>query len=460
MAKHESDDFILTCQQTTCEFPDGPEPRLLFRLDMARSTAKTVCVVLDLSDSYDSAVQNLNKLRSAISRWPSDWRVEFFQLSHAQCLFTESVAEFRSDHQRAERHIEAANSQIPAKYRGSFLRPCMEAMTLNWSEEVTPASRIAIVLSDGQFTDFVGVAVPDWMDLVVISEQSNTKHNENWNCLEWGTGVSVAFFNKHEAAFSGKVPVVIEGAPDNATFYTVTGDELQPWRQPVETQVDLQKAAVTFLVDCEPEQAIKLSWSIRLAGELLKVARPTACELSDLLIPFVLVGCGAESGPPHAPLPKAQEAAVAALKKTFENLGGEVQLDRTGEVFMVVLNDTQITDAGLEHVRGLTSLETLALDNTQITDAGLEHLKGLTSLDWLYLHNTQITDAGLERLKGMTSLTWIDISNTQITDAGLEHLSGLTSLEKLYLHHTQITDAGLEHLTGMTSLDSLALDHT
>ena len=42
---------------------------------------------------------------------------------------------------------------------------------------------------------------------------------------------------------------------------------------------------------------------------------------------------------------------------------------------------------------------TLNLGSTQITDAGLEHLKGLTSLTTLYLANTKITDAGLaERL--------------------------------------------------------------
>ena len=42
------------------------------------------------------------------------------------------------------------------------------------------------------------------------------------------------------------------------------------------------------------------------------------------------------------------------------------------------LNNTQITDAGLEHLKGLTSLEELLLAATQITDAGLEHLKGMT----------------------------------------------------------------------------------
>ena len=39
-----------------------------------------------------------------------------------------------------------------------------------------------------------------------------------------------------------------------------------------------------------------------------------------------------------------------------------------------------MTDAGLEHLKGLTQLRELNLNDTQVTDAGLEHLKGLTQL--------------------------------------------------------------------------------
>jgi Leucine-rich repeat (LRR) protein len=57
--------------------------------------------------------------------------------------------------------------------------------------------------------------------------------------------------------------------------------------------------------------------------------------------------------------------------------------------------DTQISDAGLEHLKGLTSLTSLnltslSLKGSQITDTGLEHLKGLTSLTSLTLFGTQI----------------------------------------------------------------------
>ena len=35
-----------------------------------------------------------------------------------------------------------------------------------------------------------------------------------------------------------------------------------------------------------------------------------------------------------------------------------------------------------------------------------------------------MTDAGLEHLKGLTKLQWLDLAGTEVTDAGLEHLKG------------------------------------
>ena len=112
----------------------------------------------------------------------------------------------------------------------------------------------------------------------------------------------------------------------------------------------------------------------------------------------------------------------------------------------------QATDAGLEHLKGLTNLRSLWLDNTQVTDAGLEHLKGLTSLQLLGLNRTKVTDAGLMHLKGLTSLQILGLDRTQVTDAGLVHLKGLTNLVSLDLENTEVADVGLEHLKGLDNL--------
>ncbi len=47
----------------------------------------------------------------------------------------------------------------------------------------------------------------------------------------------------------------------------------------------------------------------------------------------------------------------------------------------------------------LTGLQTLRLIQSQVTDRGLEYLKGLTSLREVELRFTQVTDVGANDLK-------------------------------------------------------------
>ncbi len=52
------------------------------------------------------------------------------------------------------------------------------------------------------------------------------------------------------------------------------------------------------------------------------------------------------------------------------------------------------------HIGGLTAaLETLILSDTQVTDAGLENLKGQTFLIELDLSGTNTTDQGIKKLQ-------------------------------------------------------------
>jgi hypothetical protein len=83
-----------------------------------------------------------------------------------------------------------------------------------------------------------------------------------------------------------------------------------------------------------------------------------------------------------------------------------IGIDYFSQVTPVRLDGTQITDAGLAHLKVLTNLSGLRLRRTQITDAGLVHLKGLTKLSDLRLKTTQVTDAGVdERKRSLPSLT-------------------------------------------------------
>ena len=140
-----------------------------------------------------------------------------------------------------------------------------------------------------------------------------------------------------------------------------------------------------------------------------------------------------------SPIQRAQPSGSQWLRKLLGD-------DFFTNVVEVQLNDTQVTDAGLKHLKGLTQLQALLLNHTQVTDAGLEHLKRLTQLQGLSLNSTHVTDAGLENLKGLTQLQYLWLNNTHVTDAGLEHLTGLTQLQLLNLFSTQVTDQGAKTL--------------
>jgi hypothetical protein len=123
------------------------------------------------------------------------------------------------------------------------------------------------------------------------------------------------------------------------------------------------------------------------------------------------------------------------------------------QVANFLLNNNQITDAGLEHLAGLTAARDLFLsDNRGITDKGLAHLKGLTGLRLLSLEGTQVTDAGLENLKGMTDLQTLKLWATAVKGPGLVHLHGLPKLENLYADADLLKQATPEQLKGLSHL--------
>jgi hypothetical protein len=60
----------------------------------------------------------------------------------------------------------------------------------------------------------------------------------------------------------------------------------------------------------------------------------------------------------------------------------------------------------------------------------------------LLLDYSQVTDAGLASVKGFSRLTALGLRGSQVTDAGLKHLIGFASLKDLDVRDTQITHAG------------------
>lgn len=154
----------------------------------------------------------------------------------------------------------------------------------------------------------------------------------------------------------------------------------------------------------------------------------------------------------------------AELLKELKELGGKAGRDSRyppGKIVSVGFSGGRsLRDEDcLSVLQRLPDLESINLRNTDITGAGLVHLKGLSKLHSLHL-GRRVTNAGLEAAGKLTSVRTLVIDSGEVSDEGLSHLASLTNLERLHLRCVQITDAGLGHLENLSNLTHFALELT
>ncbi len=70
----------------------------------------------------------------------------------------------------------------------------------------------------------------------------------------------------------------------------------------------------------------------------------------------------------------------------------------------LAVSGTQVTGAGLVHVKDLKNLRVLNVSKCAVTDEGLTHLEKMTTLGVLALNGTKVTSAGLVHLKTLPDL--------------------------------------------------------
>lgn len=146
---------------------------------------------------------------------------------------------------------------------------------------------------------------------------------------------------------------------------------------------------------------------------------------------------------------RADEAEDRAVKFVTK-IGGKVTRDENQPgkpVVAVVLNFTELTDAGLTELSVLRNLTSLDLTRTQVTDQGLKELKAFKGLTALGLGGTRVTDKGVKELAAHANLTTLFLNNNlSLTDTGLKELSSLKNLATLNISSTKVTDAGVDEL--------------
>jgi len=158
---------------------------------------------------------------------------------------------------------------------------------------------------------------------------------------------------------------------------------------------------------------------------------------------------------------------MTKLKKLHlsqSNITGSGLADLTGltQIEELDMENSQIGNAGLVHVGKMSSLRKLNISGNpitgKVTDAGLAHLKNLSSLEILFLPMGGLTDTGLSNLASLTSLKMLEVGGEGIADRGIAVFADMKHLENLGIAGGNITDAAMPALAKCTALKELSLN--
>ncbi|MFT5469013.1 MAG: Leucine-rich repeat (LRR) protein [Verrucomicrobiales bacterium] len=137
----------------------------------------------------------------------------------------------------------------------------------------------------------------------------------------------------------------------------------------------------------------------------------------------------------------------------FEHLG-HIDTLETLDIIATKLNDAWIAPLGK-----LANLKLLKITNNgKLTDAGMEHLAGLTNLEKFNFVGTGMTGRAYAKFEGWTNLKTCSHRGSSIDDEGLRLIcEHLPNLESLSLAHARFTDVGAVHLAKLTKLKRLEI---
>lgn len=149
---------------------------------------------------------------------------------------------------------------------------------------------------------------------------------------------------------------------------------------------------------------------------------------------------------------------------------------------LLLAGPSQLTNACIEHLTGLTNLKRLQLSGSAITDEGLSQLQHLKQLEELELQQTgaagtiltsfrgvplkhlilrDLSDEHAAQLGGFQELERFQCNGQSLTDRGFAHFAGLKRLKSLNLAGCRgISSSGFGALRSLTNLTSLDISHT
>jgi Leucine rich repeat len=244
-----------------------------------------------------------------------------------------------------------------------------------------------------------------------------------------------------------------------------------PWRLRVLLTINFLVLAVFVISRLDPDQVRPLGPAIRLVNRVLQppddeeLGKPTQNLIAEVkalggqLIVTTrtqrILGIFGPRGPResfHVLLygPHVDDETLARLVRRYGDL-----------ISGLVLDDTLVSDRGLECLQQLSDLQQIVLtsDSGQPSSSGPYGVIVRGRLRPPHQPPSRITDAGLAQLN-IPTLTNLNLSGQPITDDGLKALAGLPNLQQLYLSRTKIKGPGLTHLSSLPDLTVLYLDDT
>ncbi len=114
-----------------------------------------------------------------------------------------------------------------------------------------------------------------------------------------------------------------------------------------------------------------------------------------------------------------------------------------------------VSDKTAAALAGMPRLLTVLLDGTDLTDAGLKDLCRNGAIIWLSLDKCKVSETGLASLRKMPKLVKLSVSGCDVGDGFVDTLLPLKHLEVVNLSNTRITDKGLLKLSGRKQLKTI-----
>lgn len=125
------------------------------------------------------------------------------------------------------------------------------------------------------------------------------------------------------------------------------------------------------------------------------------------------------------------------------------------------LQDTEISDEGLENLMSLSSLESLCLASCGLNGSTLHTLSGLKKMRRLDFSSDHLGSQVYPVLEQFPLLSWLTLSHSAVKDQNLLYLGKLKNLYELCLaHNLDVTDSGIKYLSDCRSLRRLDVNDT